>query len=228
MWVMENAKKWIWVAALVAVVALLGVLVYGAFVVVDTVRDTTEAGLAPVRSMSDALSTEISQVLNPTPTVLPDPVTIVHDVRSLARLETIQYSVEKIITAEVGQGTIFSFLTGDRILFVAHGTAIAGIDLAKLEPDDLRVEGGVLYVTLPEAELFVVALEEDQSYVYDREQGALTRGDVNLETVARQAAVQEIRASVLADGILEQAQTNAESFLYRFLLDLGFPEVIFE
>ena len=225
---MENAKKWIWVAALVAVVALLGVLVYGAFVVVDTVRDTTEAGLAPVRSMSDALSTEISQVLNPTPTVLPDPVTIVHDVRSLARLETIQYSVEKIITAEVGQGTIFSFLTGDRILFVAHGTAIAGIDLAKLEPDDLRVEGGVLYVTLPEAELFVVALEEDQSYVYDREQGALTRGDVNLETVARQAAVQEIRASVLADGILEQAQTNAENFLYRFLLDLGFPEVIFE
>jgi hypothetical protein len=225
---MENAKKWIWVAALVAVVALLGALVYGAFVVVDTVRDTTEAGLAPVRSMSDALSTEISQVLNPTPTVLPDPVTIVHDVRSLARLETIQYSVEKIITAEVGQGTIFSFLTGDRILFVAHGTAIAGIDLAKLEPDDMRVEGGVLYVTLPEAELFVVALEEDQSYVYDREQGALTRGDVNLETVARQAAVQEIRASVLADGILEQAQTNAESFLYRFLLDLGFPEVIFE
>lgn len=224
---MENAKKWIWVAALVAVVALLGAMLYGAFRLIDTVRDTTEAGLAPVRSMSNALGTEVANALNPTPTVLPDPVTIVHEVRSLARLETIQYSVEKIITAEVGQG-VFGFLVGDRILFVAHGTAIAGVDLAKLEPDDLRVEDGVLYVRLPEAELFVVALDEDQSYVYDREKGALTRGEVGLETVARQAAVQEIRKSVLADGILDQAQINAENFLYRFLLDLGFPEVIFE
>lgn len=224
---MENAKKWMWVAALVAVVALLAIVVYGAFRVVDTVRNTTEAGLAPLRSASDALSTEVANALHPTPTVLPDPVTIVHEVRDLARLETIQYSLEKVISAEVGQG-LFSFLVGDKILFVAHGTVIAGVDLAQLSPEDLRVEDGVLYVHLPEAEIFSATLDEDQSYVYDRQKGALTKGDENLETVARQAAVQEIRSAALADGILDQAQLNAENFLYGFLRDLGFPEVIFE
>ncbi len=83
-------------------------------------------------------------------------------------------------------------------------------------------------MTLPPAEIFVASLENDKSYVYDREQGVLTRGDQNLETVARQAAEDEIEAAALADGILEQAQINAENFLYRFFLQMGFPEVIFE
>jgi len=32
----------------------------------------------------------------------------------------------------------------------------------------------------------------------------------------------------LEDGILEQAQVNAESYLLRLFLNLGFPDVIFE
>ena len=48
---------------------------------------------------------------------------------------------EKIITAETGQES-FAFLLGDRLLFVAHGVVIAGVDLEQLGPDDLRVEIG--------------------------------------------------------------------------------------
>lgn len=221
---MERIRPWLPVLASVIVVALVG---WGMLRVLDVVRNTAEAGLNPVREMSDAVGTQVSNVLNPTPTVIPDPVTIVHEVRSLARLETIRYSVEKVISAETRQG-IFGFLVGDKILFVAHGTVIAGIDLEKLQPEDMRIESGVLYVHLPAAEIFVATLENDQSYVYDRQLGVLTRGDQNLETIARQAAEDEIESAALEDGILEQAQLNAENFLYRFFLQLGFPEVIFE
>ncbi|MBX3004827.1 MAG: DUF4230 domain-containing protein [Anaerolineales bacterium] len=221
---MQKLRAWL---PVVASLVLVGIVGWGMLQVLGLVRDTAAASLNPVQQLSESVSTQVANVLHPTPTVIPDPVTIVHEVRSMARLETIQYSVEKIISAETRQG-LFGFLVGDRILFVAHGTVIAGVDLQKLQPEDMRVEGGVLYVTLPPAEIFVATLENDKSYVYDREQGVLTRGDQNLETVARQAAEDEIEAAALADGILAQAQVNAENFLYRFFLQLGFPEVIFE
>jgi hypothetical protein len=221
---MQKLRAWL---PVVASLVLVGIVGWGMLQVLGLVRDTAAASLNPVQQLSESVSTQVANVLHPTPTVIPDPVTIVHEVRSMARLETIQYSVEKIISAETRQG-LFGFLVGDRILFVAHGTVIAGVDLQKLQPEDMRVEGGVLYVTLPPAEIFVATLENDKSYVYDREQGVLTRGDQNLETVARQAAEDEIEAAALEDGILAQAQVNAENFLYRFFLQLGFPEVIFE
>jgi hypothetical protein len=177
--------------------------------------------------MTNNLSTQIAVVLNPTPTVIPDPVTIIHEVRSLARLETIKFSLEKIITAETRQG-VFEWLIGDRLIFVAHGEVIAGIDLNKLDAEDLKVKNGVLYVTLPEAEIFVTALDNEQSYVYDRDTGLFTHGEVNLETEARQAAEQEIEKSALEDGILDLATQNAQSFLDRLFRDLGYPDVVFE
>jgi hypothetical protein len=190
-------------------------------------RDFTAGGIDRVNQMADSVGTQVANVLHPTPTIIPDPITIVHQVRSLARLETIQYSVEKIITAESGQGP-FGFLFGDRLLFVAHGTVIAGVDLEKLTPDDLRAEDGVLYVDLPEAEVLSYSLDNEKSYIYDRETGVLTRGNQTLETEARQAAEQEILNAALEDGILDQAQTNAESYMLRLFLNLGFPDVIFE
>jgi len=208
------------------IVAVVVIAAQAAGQIVASVQGAAEAGLAPAKELADSVATQVSNVLNPTPTILPDPITIIHDVRSLARLETIQYSLEKVIVAESGQGA-FGFLFGERLLFIAHGSVIAGIDLEKMEPEDLRVEEGVLYVQLPAAEVFVAVLDNDKSYIYDRELGALTKGNQQLETEARQAAEAEILASALQDNILDQAQINAENFLYRLFLDLGFPDVIF-
>jgi hypothetical protein len=142
-------------------------------------------------------------------------------------LETIQYSIEKVITAESGQGT-FGFLFGDKLIFVAHGVVTAGVDLARLQPEDLRVQNNVLYVRMPAPEIFIATLDNEKSYVYNRDTGALTHGDVNLETTARRAAEDEIRKAALEDGILQQAGQNAENYLSRLLRELGYPEVIFE
>jgi hypothetical protein len=220
---MQKYRSWIFPIVLLGILATVA---WAAQQVVGAVRSSAEANLSPVKNLADSVGTQVANVLHPTPTILPDPITIVHDVRSLARLETIQYSMEKVIVAESGQGP-FGFLFGDRLLFVAHGSVIAGVDLEKLTPEDLQVESGVLYVNLPDAEIFAAILDNDQSYIYDRELGALTRGDLELETAARRAAEDEILKAALEDDILAQAQLNAENFLYRLLLDLGFPDVIF-
>lgn len=216
-------KKWQWIFQIL----VLLILVVIGVILVNSVQNSIYSQLLPIREMTNNLSTQIAVVLHPTPTILPDPVTIVHEIRSLARLETIKFSLEKIITAEIHQG-VFDWLIGDRLIFVAHGEVIAGIDLNKLDPEDLEVKGGVLYVTLPEAEIFITTLDNEQSYVYDRDTGLFTHGEVNLETEARRAAEQEIERSALEDGILDLAEKNAISFLDRLFRDLGYPVVVFE
>lgn len=219
----RNLRGWALVLGILFLVSLMGFfIVYALWDSLNSVRRSIQ----PVNDMTSNLGTQVAQALHPTPTILPDPVTVIYQVRSLARLETIQYSVEKVITAETGQG-VFGALFGDRLLFVAHGVVLAGVDLAKLGPQDMEVRDGVLYVRLPDAEIFIATLDNQKSYVYDRDTGILRRGDVNLETAARQAAETEIRNAALEDGILNQAAQNAENFMYRLLRDLGYPDVIF-
>jgi hypothetical protein len=224
---MERMRPWLPVLIGIAILVMVAIPCYLVFTTFSAVSDLTNSGVEQVRQMANSVSTQVANVLHPTPTIIPDPITIVHEVRSLARLETIQYSVEKVITAEIGQG-FFGFLLGERILFIAHGTVVAGVDLQKLQPEDLRTENGILYVQLPEAEIFVATLNNEDSYVYDRQLGALAKGSQDLETEARRVAEQAILDSALQDGILEQAEINAEAYMLRLFLNLGFPDVIFE
>lgn len=202
------------------------ILVAYLFIIILFVKQTTDRVLNPLEDTNQRLSTQVAALLHPTPTILPDPVTIIHEVRSLARLETIEYTVEKVITAETGQQ--LGILFGDRLLLIAYGRVIAGVDLAKLETSDLYMQNGVLHVRLPSPEVFVASLDNDKSYVYDREQGLLTHGDTDLETRARQVAEAEILKSAVADGILDQAVNNAENYLERLLRSLGYQEVVFD
>ncbi len=213
---------WLMIAIVILILAISSAAWFLAVGVRNQVRNT----LTPFQQTNNALSTQIANLLHPTPTVIPDPVTIIREVQTLAKLETIQYTVEKIITAEVNQG-IFGPLFGDKLLLVAHGTVIAGIDMQKIEATDLTLKGDILEVRLPPAEVFLAALNNEQSYIYDRSTGLLTKGNPQLETEARQAAEKEILEAAKKDGILDLAQQNAEVYLERLLNSLGYLKVIF-
>jgi hypothetical protein len=209
-----------WFMAFLALLLLVGTVAY----TVSSIRGLTQ----PVTDLPGRVGTQVAEILRPTPTILPDPVTIVRQVRTLSRLETIQYTLEKVITAESGQGP-FGFLFGDRLLLVAHGSVIAGVDLGKLASDDVRVNDlGQVTLTLPPAEVFVATLDNHQTYVYSRDTGLLTHGNVQLETAARKAAEDEIRQAAIDDGILDQADRNAQAFLQTFLGTLGFNQVVIQ
>ncbi len=211
---------------IVLILVILGAAYYLVQSAQQSAQSAINSAVAPFQQSNASLQTQVADLLHPTPTIIPDPVTIIKDVQALARLETIQYTVEKVITAQVGQGD-FSFLFGDKLLFVAHGTVIAGIDMAKIQPGDMQLEGTTLNVRLPAAEVFVATLDNNKSYVYDRETGILTHGDSNLETTARQAAEDEIKKAALDDGILNTAQQNAEAYLSKFFAALGYKDTNF-
>ena len=205
----------------ISVLILTTVLVTGV-AVVWSVRQVTQ----PLAAAERAVQKRIEQIIQPTPTISPDPLTIVKEVQSLSRLETAAYSIEKIVTAESQQGPL-AFLLGARLILVAHGQVIAGVDLDSLDDDDITIDAdGVVHVSLPEAVIFVAALSSEDSYVFDRDTGVLGQ-KVDLETQARQAAEVEIRRAALEDGILDMAQRNAEVTVHQLIRRLGFDGVQF-
>jgi predicted PurR-regulated permease PerM len=104
----KNLLPWIFV------IGIFVILIVAVFGVVVTIQRTTQRIIQPVSDMTSGLGTQVAQILHPTPTILPDPVTLINQIRPLARLETIQYTVEKVITAEVGQN-LLAPLIGDRL-----------------------------------------------------------------------------------------------------------------
>jgi len=223
----KEARAWVLIIGIIAICGYLAFSVINSIQgLVGSVKDTTENAINPVSEMTGSLATQVNQFLNPTPTIIPDPITIIRSVRTLARLETIQYSIEKVVTADKGQGSL-DFLFGDELILVAHGEVIAGIDLAKLEINDMWWDSGILYVHLPAPEIFITKLDNGKSYIYDREKGLFTKGDIHLETAARQIAEAEIEKAALEDGILELARINAESYLFRLFHSLDISNIIF-
>jgi len=196
------------------------------WVIAAAVNRSINNTLNPLQRTNNQLGTQVAELLHPTATIIQDPVTIINQVQALARLETIRYTVEKVITAQTNQG-VLAPLFGDRLLFVAHGYVIAGIDMSKIKPEDLWLDGTVLNVRLPAAEVLVSTVDNDKSYVYDRQTGLFAKGDSNLETQARQVAEQEISQSALDDGIIDQAMANAQTYLRWFFETLGYKQINF-
>jgi uncharacterized protein YneF (UPF0154 family) len=206
----------------IILVLVLLALFIGGIVLFFAVRQMTQS----LESADEMLQERIEEIVNPTPTIIPDPVTVLLEVQDLSSLETAAYSVEKIITAESGQGP-FGFLFGDRLILVAHGKIVAGVDLSKMEDGDIVVDAdGRVEVTLPPAEILHVYLDNDKSYIYDRDTGFIGMNPA-LESEARKAAEREILNAAVEDGILDIAQENADAYIGRFILSLGFRAVEF-
>ncbi len=162
----------------------------------------------------------------PTPTIYPSAATVIEGVQALSRLETASYQMEKVITAESGQGPL-GFLFGDRLLLIAYGEMIAGVDLSYIGPSDVTTtDDGTVYVRLPPAEVFVSTLDNNRTYVYDRRTGVAGM-NLQLETAARQEAERLMLQAAIENGLLEKAEENAREVLRSLLLGLGFKHVIF-
>jgi hypothetical protein len=211
-------------------ILILAVLAAGVYFIVKTVRESAAAATAPLQQVNkanQALQTQVAQMMNPTPTIIVDPVTRINDIRALARLETIQYNMQQVVESEDKSGT-FGFLFGTKYLVLIHGTVIAGIDMGKIQPSDMRLDGGVLYVKLPPAEVLVTTLDESKTEIYTVEQGLMAHPDPNLILDVLQAGKDKILSAALEDGILTQAQANADAYLLKFFTALGYQTVLFE
>lgn len=152
---------------------------------------------------------------------------VIREIKSLNRLETAQFTIDKVIEAgtDKNDNTFSQILYGDRLLLIAHGNIIGGVDLSKLTENDVQVSGQTVTMTLPAPEILVSTIDNAQTKVFDRKLGYLTKGDKNLEAEARQKALTSIEQAACEGGILNQAGESAKKQLTVLLGGLGFTSV---
>jgi hypothetical protein len=143
-------------------------------------------------------------------------------------LESVVYSLDTVVEGSVSSPMLPDILAGDKILLVVHGQSIAGIDLSKLKPEDVRIDGPngrSIHVNLPPSEIFVTTLDNNKTRVYARSTGLLVPADQNLESETRAKAQQQLQAAAISDGILDVARKNARASIALLLSSLGFDHV---
>ncbi len=150
---------------------------------------------------------------------------VVEKIRQLSRLETVVYSLDKIVEGERQSTYLPDFLTGDKLLLVAHGEVIAGVDLGQLKAGDVTVKGDAVRVRLPAPQILATRIDNGRTRVYSRATGLLVPTDPNLESEVRLTAEQQIAQAALDDGILLKAGQNARTSVTALLYGLGFRTV---
>jgi len=154
-----------------------------------------------------------------------DQPTVVRQIQQLQRLETVSYTMDKIISGEHANAYLPKFLAGDRLLLVVHGEVVAGINLAGVQPGDVLVQGQKVSIRLPAAEVFSTRIDNAKTKVYSRDTGLFSSPDPNLESEVREEAERQLQQAALQDGILKTAAANARSTISGMLKGFGFHEV---
>jgi hypothetical protein len=153
--------------------------------------------------------------------------TVVDRIQRLQRLETVVYTMDKIVTGAKENPFLPNFLAGDRLLMLVHGEVVAGIDFSNLKPGDVRVEGKQVHLHVPAPQIFSTRIDSAKTRVYSRQTGLLVPTDPDLETQVRQEAERQLQEAAMADGVLRTAQQNAMSTMTSLLQGLGFEKIDF-
>jgi hypothetical protein len=151
---------------------------------------------------------------------------LLQQVKTVSELVTVQYIIEKVVVLEDVKW--IAGLGESRVLIIAHGVVKAGIDLGRLQPEDLQVSQKKIVIKLPPPQITDAYLDDKQTRVVERTTGLLREFDKDLEQTARQNAVDDIRRAARTGGILKDAQDRARAQLKSLFLELGFEEVDFQ
>jgi hypothetical protein len=151
--------------------------------------------------------------------------TVVRQIQKLQRLETVTYTMDKIISGEHANAFLPKILAGDRLLLMIHGEVIGGIDLAALQAGDVVVQGQKISIHLPHATVFSTRIDNAKTKVYSRDTGLFSSPDPNLESEVREEGERQLLQAALQDGILKTAADNAKTTITGMLEGFGFREV---
>ena len=162
-----------------------------------------------------------------TPTALPVP-----DWRAAGQLTSIEYINTIVIERNRPKTGLSMVIPGqDRIVLQVVGNIHAGIDLNKIKPENVRINGKAIRMVLPRAEIISVELMPEASRIYESDQTLIFSDYKGLEIEAMDEARQKLREnSEHNQKMLQMAETLARLQLTELLRSLGYEhiEIVFE
>jgi hypothetical protein len=157
----------------------------------------------------------IQGILNP-PIVTTAQI-VLERISGLSQLTSVKYNYSSLVTSQRDMPDVLQFLYGNKLVMVAVGHISAGIDLSQLTAQSVTQETGVLRVQLPPPALQECFLNEQLSYVISQDTGVFAQELPELSSEARRYALAQFRDNALNEGILNEANTQAQTVLTELL-----------
>ena len=153
---------------------------------------------------------------------------VISKIQSTAKLATTETIIDKVVIGQK-EKRIAGLVKISNAEFVAYSQAIVktGIDLKKIERDDVQIEGNMIELDLPAVEVL------DFAYPFERYEIDTVLSDndifnkidvIDQEVFFRQAEI-DIRKHLKYMGIIEQTQENTRKLLESMLKNLGYEEI---
>ncbi|MEL6252849.1 MAG: DUF4230 domain-containing protein [Bacteroidota bacterium] len=151
---------------------------------------------------------------------------IVSKVQASAKLATVEYVLNKYIFGLKKKKFLFVKLSDANFIAQSEARVKVGIDLSKLKPQDVEVNGKSIKLKLPPVEILNFSYPPDK-FEMDT---VLSNGKIKIEDIeifSRLAEV-EIRRDLHFVDIEETGQEKTRLFLSTLFKNMGFEEVLFE
>jgi len=149
--------------------------------------------------------------------------TVLTQVEALGKLELVRYRFKDVV--EYKRSAKYPFLPDAKAALIVGGEAVGCLDLRKIKPQDVTLEGdSVVRVLLPAPELCTFQVDHSQSRVFSTENTFFQ--DAQVVDEAYRYAEAQVRRSALQSGILAETQRNAEQILVPMLHTLTGRRVI--
>jgi len=166
------------------------------------------------------------------PVAIEETPILISEIKELAEMITVTSFDEVVVDSiKASQFDVVRNLTGfsvptlspsaDRLVIVARGKVMAGIDLANLMPDDIYVEKDSIRMTLPTARILDVITNPSDFSTFTETGDWPPAAATALKTQAREKIIQR----ALGQGILDRANARAVSVMERFLRSLGYRRI---
>ncbi len=154
----------------------------------------------------------------------------------LAEYHAAEATLQVMIDREIDTRWVPSVISGERVSFLATGTADASVDFEDLDSDavTLSADGDSATIVLPAPEISDVRIDPENSRVVDRDRGLVERvGSAFAENPSDDSelyalAERQLTAAAAESDVLERAEANTRDMLTTLARSLGVEQVTVE
>ncbi len=165
----------------------------------------------------------IREIFDPSPPKIEGVALVLRSVEQMGEFSTVKYNFSNIVLAgRDAPGWVPDFLVQDELTLVVVGQIEAGFDLqAALQNENfIQQDGTTITINLPHPRLLRCYINEDETYVVERDTGMFASQISNLDSVARDFAIEQFRDEALENGIMDEASNYAIDFFQTLIASL--------
>ncbi|GHE42318.1 DUF4230 domain-containing protein [Sphingobacterium griseoflavum] len=144
---------------------------------------------------------------------------LVDRIEAMGKLELVKYKLSDVVEHK----TISTFLPDASVLLIVKADAVGCIDLTKLNPDKISVQGDSVSLQLPSPEICYIKIDHSGSRVYDTKMAFFR--EAALVDEAFKSAERQVEKEVAKSDILLQTKNNAMHVFRPLLEGLGFKRI---